>query len=159
VRSDRILDLKKQLFAKEGLAVNVQRLIYAGKLLEDHKTCGDYNIQKESTLHLALRLRDNSTISFNQGGLHAYKENAATAMEAFRASAKECERDITASIVDFFRFSQHVTYKNPSYCRVEQLLKDGPDACVDPEVDPDFRWIHLPANNMSWVEVSALEPW
>ena len=52
--SDTILDLKKYVSLKEGCAVNEQRLIYAGKLLEDNKTCEDYNIQKGSELELVF---------------------------------------------------------------------------------------------------------
>ena len=52
-----IEDLKARIQDSTGVPPNDQRLIYAGKQLEDNKTLKYYNVWNETTIHMVLRLR------------------------------------------------------------------------------------------------------
>lgn len=56
-RNSTIAEIKRSMQEKEGLNPDEQRLIFAGKNLDDDKTLMDYNITNDTTIHLVLRVR------------------------------------------------------------------------------------------------------
>lgn len=63
--TDRIKDVKEYIYDKTGVPILNQRLIFAGKPLEDGNTLQDYSIQKDSTIHLVLRYETGEEVYYN----------------------------------------------------------------------------------------------